>query len=67
MRVLIAEDELDRVEEIRFARAIPAHNDIVACAKGLSDGLLLVGAKTLDDYLWNRRVDEKLNLLILID
>ena len=51
VRVLVAEDELDGVEEVGLAGAVPADDDIVAGVEGLDDGLLAVGLEALDDDL----------------
>ena len=34
MRVLVGEDELDRVEEVGLAGAVTTHHDIVTCMTG---------------------------------
>ena len=34
MRVLVREDELDRVEEVGLAGAVTTHHDIVTCMTG---------------------------------
>ena len=49
--VLVREDELDGVEEVGLARAVPPDNHVVAGVEGLHHGLLAVGLEALDDYL----------------
>ena len=51
VRVLVAEDELDGVEEVGLAGAVPADDDIVAGVEGLHDRLLAVRLEALDDDL----------------
>ena len=49
--VLVREDELDGVEEVGLARAVPPDDDVVAGVEGLDHGLLAVGLEALDDHL----------------
>lgn len=52
MRIVVAEDELNCVEKVTFARTISSNNNIVPWAKGLDSYLVTIGPEALDDNLW---------------
>lgn len=53
--VLVREHELDSVEEVGLARAVPAHHHVVAGVERLHHRLLAVGLEALDDDLEQQR------------
>ena len=51
VRVLVGQDELDRVEEVGFSRPVSTDDDVVSGVERLDDRLLAVGLEALDDDL----------------